>query len=159
MLLILTSYKEPENKKSMSSPAPDGYSTVCPYLIVESVEQQMEFLHEVFGAEIKESLKNEEGIIMHGEVKIADTVIMMGRGSVGFSPHPAMNYVYVQDVNLVYKKAIQSGAISIYEPADRFYGVREAGFKDMHNNTWYAAQYVKDVSIEDMEKGFAKKKA
>jgi len=70
-----------------------------------------------------------------------------------------MNYVYVQDVNLVYKKAIQSGAISIYEPADRFYGVREAGFKDMHNNTWYAAQYVKDVSIEDMEKGFAKKKA
>jgi len=70
----------------MSSPAPNGYSTICPYLIVESVEQQIAFLHNVFGAEIKESLKNEEGIIMHGEVKIGDTVIMMGRGGCWFFP-------------------------------------------------------------------------
>jgi PhnB protein len=143
----------------MSSPAPFSYSTVCPYLIVESVEKQIAFLHEVFGAEIKESLKNGEGIIMHGEVKIGDTVIMIGRGSAGFSLHPAMNYVYVQDVNLTYNKAIETGAASVYEPADRFYGVREAGFKDMHNNTWYVAQHVKDVSVEEMEKGFANKKA
>jgi PhnB protein len=143
----------------MSSPAPANYSTVCPYLIVESVEKQIAFLHEVFNAEIKESLKNGEGIIMHGEVKIGDTVIMMGRGSVGFSPHPAMNYVYVQDVNLTYHKAIKTGAESIYEPADRFYGVLEAGFKDIHGNTWYVAQHVKEVSTENMEKSFANRKA
>jgi PhnB protein len=138
---------------------PQNYSTVCPYLMVDSIELQMDFLKSAFDGIVKEALKNAEGIIMHGEVIIGDTVIMMGRGSAEFPSQASMNYVFVSDVNKVYKTAIELGAISMFEPTDRFYGIREGGFKDMHSNTWFIAQPFKVVSVEDMEKGFADKKA
>jgi PhnB protein len=138
---------------------PQNYSTVCPYLMVNSIEVQMEFLKSAFDGIVKESLKNAEGIIMHGEVIIGDSVIMMGRGGAEFPSQASMNYVFVSDVNQIYKTALELGAISMFEPADRFYGIREGGFKDMHNNTWFIAQPFKVVSAEDMEKGFADKKA
>ncbi len=137
---------------------PKNYSTVCPYLMVDSIEKQIEFLQTVFPATIKEALKNAEGIIMHGEVKIGDTVIMMGRGSADFPSQSSMNYVYVDDAHRIFNKALEHGAGSVFAPADRFYGLIEAGFKDMHNNTWFIAQHLKDVSTKDMEKGFADKK-
>lgn len=142
-----------------NNPAPKDYSTVCPYLMVGSIELQLHFMQIVFNAVIKECLKNEEGIIMHGEVKIGDTVIMMGRGSEGFPSMPGMNYVYVNNADQVYNKAIELGAETISSPSDKFYGLREGGFKDTHGNIWFVAQFIKDVSVEDMEKGFADKKS
>ncbi len=134
---------------------PENYSTVCPYLMVDSIEKQMEFLQKVFNAGIKEDLKNSEGITMHGEVKIDGIVIMMGRGSKDFPSQASMNYVYVKNADETYKKALELGSISIYEPIDRFYGLRECAFKDMHQNTWFVAQHLKSVSEEDLQKGFA----
>ena len=140
------------------NPTPENYSTVCPYLMVDSIEKQIEFLQAVFGADLKENLKNADGVTMHGEVKIGDTVIMMGRGSEGISSQPSMNYVYVSDADMIYNKAIELGSISISEPTDQFYGIRDGGFKDFHGNTWFIAQHLKVVSTEEMEKGFADKK-
>lgn len=142
----------------MDNPAPNQSSTVCPYLNVNNIVQQMEFLHHVFNAELKETLKNAEGVVLHGEVVIGNVVIMLGKGSLAFPSQPSMNYVYVRDADLVFNKALEHGATSIYPPDDKFYGLREAGFRDMHNNTWFIAQHIKDVSMEEMEKGFAGKK-
>ncbi len=116
-------------------------------------------MQKVFNAVITENLKNSDGIVMHGEVKIGDILIMMGRGSEKFSTAKGMNYVYVNNADEVYNKAIELGAISIAPPSDKFYGLREGGFKDPHNNIWFIAQFIKDVSAEDMEKGFADKKS
>ncbi len=137
---------------------PENYNTVCPYLMVDSIEKQIEFLRTVFGADIKENLKNADGVTMHGEVKIGDTVIMMGRGSAGFPSQPSMNYVFVSDADLIYNKAMELGSTPVSEPTDQFYGIRDGGFKDFYGNTWFIAQHLKEVSVEDMEKGFADKK-
>ncbi|MEP7196428.1 MAG: VOC family protein [Saprospiraceae bacterium] len=142
-----------------NNPTPSGYSRVCPYLMVDSIEVQIDFLQKVFNADIKENLKNSEGIVMHGEVKIGDIIIMMGRGSEKFPSTQGMNYVYVNNVDEVYNKAIELGSTSVSTPTDQFYGLRDGGFKDPQGNTWFIAQFIKNVSVEDMEKGFVDTKS
>ena len=141
----------------MKNPAPLDYGTICPFIAVDDIDRQIDFLQSVFNAEVKGNLKNAEGHSVHAEVIIGSSVIMLGRGSTSLPSQPSMNYVFVADVNSVFKKALELGAVSIYEPDDKFYGIREAGFKDFHNNTWFVAQYLKEVSVEEIEKTFAEK--
>ena len=141
----------------MDGPAPQDYGTISPFIMVDDIDRQIDFLQAVFNAEVKGNLKNAEGLSVHAEVIIGNSVIMLGRGSSSLPSQPSMNYVFVADANSVYKKALASGAVSIYEPDDKFYGIREAGFKDFHNNTWFIAQYLKEVSVEEIEKTFAEK--
>ena len=141
----------------MDSPAPQDYGTISPFIAVDDIDRQIDFLQSVFNAEVKGNLKNAEGLSVHAEVIIGNSVIMLGRGSSSLPSQPSMNYVFVADATSVYKKALELGAVSIYEPDDKFYGIREAGFKDFHNNTWFIAQYLKEVSIEEIERTFAEK--
>ena len=141
----------------MNNPAPQDYHSICPFIMVDDIDRQIDFLQSVFSAEVKGNLKNAEGVSVHAEVIIGNSIIMLGRGSSGLPAQPSMNYVYVTEVNTVYKKALELGAVSLYEPDDKFYGIREAGFKDLHNNTWFIAQYLKEVSAEEIEKTFAEK--
>lgn len=136
--------------KSMNH-APEGYSSVCPYLMVESVEKQLDFLKTVFKAEIKEQLKQDDGIVQHGEANIGDTVIMMGKARIEWPAAPGANYVFVENTDEVYNKAIHYGASSVLEPGDRFYGYREGGFKDPQGNTWWIAQVLEKLSEEEMQ--------
>ncbi len=141
----------------MDSPAPQDYGTISPFIMVDDIDRQIDFLQAVFNAEVKGNLKNAEGLSVHAEVIIGNSVIMLGRGSDSLPTQPSMNYVFVADATSVYKKALELGAVSIYEPDDKFYGIREAGFKDFHNNTWFIAQYLKEVSVKEIEKTFAEK--
>ena len=141
----------------MKNPALQDYGTISPFIMVDDIDMQISFLKSVFNAEVKGNLKNTDGLSVHAEVIIGSSVIMLGRGSTSLPSQPSMNYVFVADVNSVFKKALELGAVSIYEPDDKFYGIREAGFKDFHNNTWFVAQYLKEVSVEEIEKTFAEK--
>jgi len=141
----------------MDSPAPQDYGTISPFIMVDDIDRQIDFLQAVFNAEVKGNLKNAEGLSVHAEVIIGNSIIMLGRGSSSLPSQPSMNYVFVADATSVYKKALELGAVSIYEPDDKFYGIREAGFKDFHNNTWFIAQYLKEVSVKEIEKTFAEK--
>jgi len=141
----------------MDSPAPQDYGTISPFIMVDDIDRQIDLLQAVFNAEVKGNLKNAEGLSVHAEVTIGNSVIMLGRGSSSLPSQPSMNYVFVADATSVYKKALELGAVSIYEPDDKFYGIREAGFKDFHNNTWFIAQYLKEVSVKEIEKTFAEK--
>src|SRR5690349_7553725 len=107
--------------KQNSTPAGSGYPVICPYLMVTDIEKQIQFMKDVFGAEVKEALRGEDGIVHHGELRIADAVIMIGRSQSGFTC-VAMNYVFVYDCVTVYKRALELGATSLMEPGDRFYG-------------------------------------
>jgi uncharacterized glyoxalase superfamily protein PhnB len=89
---------------------------------------------------------------MHAEVTIGDSVIMMGEPMGEFKPMPCMIYVYVEDTDAVYKQALKAGATSVMEPADQFYGDRNAGVKDMAGNLWWIATHVEDVAPEELEK-------
>ena len=132
-------------------PAPEGYSTVCPYLMVPDIEKELDFLVKVFDAEVKEKLPTADGSIGHGEVRIGDSIIMMGKAQEGY-PNEAMTYIFVSDAAAVYKKALENGATLVMELGDRFYGYREGGFKDHFGNQWWIAQVIKNVSKEEMER-------
>ncbi len=133
-------------------PIPDNYPRVIPYLIVEDVSKQMEFLIEVFGAEQSEKMTLPDGTVNHGEVRIGKSVIMMGKSSREWPPLKAMIYIYVEDTDIVYKKALKAGAQSLMEPADQFYGDRNAGVKDPFGNSWWIASHVEEVSPEEMQR-------
>jgi len=138
-----------------TSKTPTGYSKVCPYLLVDDISREIEFLQNVFDAAIKEELKTPDGVIQHGEVTIGEVVLMLGVGSEQLAKQPGMNYVFVQNADETFNKAMQNKAINIEAPTDRFYGIREAGFKDPDGNTWWIGHPIEEVSKEDMEKAFA----
>ena len=134
------------------NPIPDNYPRVIPYLIIKDVVKMQQFLKDVFDAIIIETMALADGTVNHGEVRIGDSVIMMGKASDDYPPKPSMIYIYVEDVDAIFKKAISLGAKSIMEPADMFYGDRNGGFEDEQGISWWVASHIKDVSKEEMQK-------
>jgi uncharacterized glyoxalase superfamily protein PhnB len=133
-------------------PIPDGYHTITPYLIVENVAQLIDFVKQAFDAEEIHRTTLPDGAIMHAEVRIGDSAVMMGQTRGMVPSMTAAFYLYVNDTDAVYQRALQAGATSIMEPADQFYGDRNAGVKDMAGNQWWIATHIEDVSPEELQK-------
>jgi uncharacterized glyoxalase superfamily protein PhnB len=77
---------------------------------------------------------------------------MIGESPDGQGLSPAVLYVYVRDVDATYRRALESGGISVREPTDQFYGHRSGAVKDACGNTWWIATHVEDVSLEEMKR-------
>ena len=133
-------------------PIPENYPRVSPYLIVKDCSKTIEFLKYVFDAVEREKMEMPDGTINHAEVTIGDSVIMMGKATENHQPQNVMLYIYVKDTDAVYERAIEKGAVSIMEPADQFYGDRNAGVKDGDGVNWWMATHVEDVSQEEIQK-------
>jgi uncharacterized glyoxalase superfamily protein PhnB len=118
-------------------------------MIVRGVPKFLDFLKQAFGAEEFERHTTPDGYVMHAEARIGDSVIMMAEASLSMmGPMPVAIYLYVDDTDAVYKKALQAGAASKMEPANQFYGDRNAGVKDEFGNSWWIATHIEDVSPE-----------
>jgi PhnB protein len=89
---------------------------------------------------------------MHAEVRIGDSVVMMGEPADESSLMPGMIHLYVDDVDTTYQRALQAGATSLREPEDQFYGDRSAGVRDAFGNVWWIATHKEDVSPEEMKR-------
>ena len=87
---------------------------------------------------------------MHAELELGDSKLMVGQANNLFTPRTQATYVYVPDVDAVYKRAIAAGARSLNEVADQFYGDRSGGFEDPAGNFWWVATHVEDVSEEEL---------
>jgi uncharacterized glyoxalase superfamily protein PhnB len=133
-------------------PIPEGFHTVTPYLLVQGAAKLIDFLKRAFEAKEIERMGRQDGTIMHAEVRIGDSIVMMGEPTGDFAPMPGFMYLYVTDTDAVYKRAVQAGATSVMEPADQFYGDRNAGVKDPAGNLWWIATHKKDVSQEELRK-------
>jgi len=131
-------------------PIPENYPRVSPYLIVSDVEETMGFVEYVFNGKVREKMTTPDGSVNHGEMNIGDSVIMMGKASADYPTLNAMLYIYVEDTDAAYKRAIEKGAVSVMEPANQFYGDRNAGVKDKDGISWWFATHVEDVSPEEM---------
>jgi PhnB protein len=136
-------------------PIPEGYHTVTPFLIVNNASMLIEFIKRAFDGEVTSVMKESEKV-MHATVKIGDSIIMLSDASEKFAPMPSMLYLYVDDVDAVYEKALKAKGISLREPINEFYGDRSAGIKDAWDNQWWMATHVEDVSNEEMEKRMEK---
>jgi PhnB protein len=133
-------------------PIPDGYHTITPYLMVEGASSLIEFLKEAFDAEETERVGRPDGTIMHAQVRIGDSVVMLSDVMGEWNPMPTSIYLYVNDVDATYQRALQAGATSMIEPANQFYGDRHGSLKDPAGNYWSIATHIEDVPREELAK-------
>ena len=134
-------------------PVPEGYHTATPYLVVKGADKTIEFLKKAFGAEQAfEPMTRPDGKIMHADLKIGDSHVMLGEASDQHPAMPAMIHLYVPNVDAVYQMAMKAGGSSVMEPTDQFYGDRGAGVKDHSGCAWYIATHKEDVSMAELKK-------
>jgi uncharacterized glyoxalase superfamily protein PhnB len=136
-------------------PIPEGSHTVTPYLVVEGIPKLIEFLEQAFGAQEIFRMARPDGGVAHAEVKIGDSMVMMGAPMGDFKAKPCSLYLYVEDVDAVYQRAIQAGGTSVREPSNQFYGDRTGGVIDPCGNYWGIATHVEDVPPAEVAKRFA----
>ncbi len=118
------------------SKIPTGYQRIIPYLIINNAIDFYDFTKNVFGAEEKYRQMRDEKVLMHGEVNIGGNYIMFADATENHSAQNAGMFIYVDDCDSVYKKALINEALPVMEPADQSYG-RSAGIKDPFGNTWW----------------------
>lgn len=122
-----------------SSYKPENYNSVSPYLIVENATETIEFLKCVFAALEIRRFSDPQGKIVHAEVRIDDTVLMIADCSENWPAIPANVHVYVSDVDETYRRAISSGASSIQEPVRKDDDDKRGGIRDAGGTTWWIA--------------------
>lgn len=134
-------------------PIPEGYHTVIPYIIVKGADKLIDFVKKAFDAKETERYPMPDGSIGHAEVRIGDSVIMIADAQgEEYKPMAAGIHLYVEDCDVTYKRAIESGATSVSEPQDQFYGDRSAGVDDQSGNKWWIATHKEDLSKEEIIK-------
>jgi uncharacterized glyoxalase superfamily protein PhnB len=133
-------------------PIPDGYQTVIPYLVVPGAAKVIDFLKRAFDAQDQECMTRPDGTVMHAQVRIGDSVVMLADATDKYPPRPANLYVYVPDTDATYRRALEAGGTSLMAPANQFYGDRNAGVADPAGNSWWIGTHVEDVSPEEMKR-------
>jgi PhnB protein len=121
---------------------PINYTSVSPYLIVDGAARTIDFLTEVFGAVELRRFPDAAGKLMHAEVRIDDTVVMLADGGDGWAPVPSYVYIYVPDVDATYERALAAGASSVQAPVKKQDEDKRGGVKDAGGTTWWIATKV-----------------
>ena len=136
-----------------------GYHSVNPYIPVAGAERFIDFTVKAFGAEEMGRFAAPDGTIMHAEVRIGDSVVMLTDASDAMSAQPTALYVYVRDVDATHQQAVAAGGTSREEPSDKFYGDRTSTIVDPFGNQWFLATHVEDVDMDEMRKRAAEQGA
>lgn len=121
---------------------PDGYTTVSPYLIVGDAKATIEFLCQAFNATLLRSFPDVQGRLMHAEVRIDDTVVMLADAAPGWPPVAAYVHVYVPDVDAAHAQAVAAGAVSVQAPVKKDDDDKRGGVRDAGGTTWWIATRV-----------------
>jgi PhnB protein len=133
-------------------PIPEGYHTVTPYLIVKDVDRLLQFLKGAFNAQVVEEHRQSDGSVMHADVLIGDSHVMMGQAGGQWGEKLGSIMLYVPDADATYRAALEAGAKSVQEMKTQFYGDRSGGVEDPCGVTWWISTHVEDVSREEMER-------
>lgn len=139
----------------MSNPVkavPEGYHSITPYLVVQGAEKLIDFMKAAFGAQEIGRMLQPDGSIGHAEVRIGDSMIMLGEARDQWKAMPATLYLYLEDVDAAYARALAAGATSVSEPKDQFYGDRSGGVQDVCGNSWWVATRIEDLSEEELKR-------
>ena len=139
----------------MSTPVravPEGYHTVTPYLVVQGAGKLIDFMKAAFDAQEIVRMSMPDGSIGHAEMRIGDSMVMLGEARDQWKAMPTSLYLYLEDVDAVYARALAAGATAISEPKNQFYGDRSGAVQDMCGNFWWVATHIDDVSEEEMKR-------
>jgi PhnB protein len=141
----------------MAKPIPEGHNAVCPYLVVTSAQGLIDFLKATFAAVELGRMGPPGGPVIHAEVRIGDSIVMMGEAA-GGRTFPGQVHCYVADADATYKRALAAGATSLREPTTMPYGDRVSMVKDRWENVWAISTHVEDVSSEELARRMASPK-
>jgi len=117
---------------------PENYNSVSVYIVADNAQRVIDFLKKTFDAADLRRFDNPDGKIMHAEVRVNDTVVMIADASGAYPASPVWLHVYVPDAQVTYKKALAAGGVSVQEPVrkDGEPDIR-SGVKDPSGNTWW----------------------
>jgi len=121
------------------SHVPDGYHTVTPYLIVTDADALLSFIEKAFGGRTRTRHTDDDGRVMHAEITIGNSVIMVGEANEEFPANRSMIHLYVADVDAMFGSAVAAGATTVREPEDMPYGDRSGGVADLWGTQWWMA--------------------
>jgi PhnB protein len=123
---------------------PKGYASVSVYIMANGAQRVIDFLEKTFDARQTRRTDLPDGSIMHAEVQIDDTVVMIADASGEFPAFPVWLHVYVPDVDATYQRALEAGGTSVQEPSRaEAEPDRRGGVKDPAGNTWWIATQVR----------------
>ena len=141
-------------------PIPDGYHTLTPFLTVKDAARAIEFYKQAFGAEERGVMKGPDGKVMHAELKIGDSIIMLAdefpefgvlspqtSGGAGMGLH-----IYIDGVDAAFDRAVKAGAQVEMPLAEQFWGDRYGKITDPFGHHWGLAQHVEDVAPAEMQR-------
>ncbi len=130
---------------------PEGYRTVTPFLNLRGCDQAIEFYVKAFGAEEKTRAAGPDGKIMHAEIKIGDSLIMLSE-AMQAPPTVSSMWLYVSDCDALFNRAVAAGATVKSAPTDMFWGDRWGTLGDAFGITWSVATHKEDVAPAEMDK-------
>jgi PhnB protein len=143
-----------------AQPIPEGYHTLTPYLSVDDAKTAIDWYIKAFGAKERLRMEGPGNTIGHAELEIGDSVVMLSDPFPQATSRPPKElggttssvFMFVKDVDAVYKQAIDAGASSTMEPDNMFWGDRFGSVTDPFGHSWQIATHVEDVSPEELEK-------
>jgi PhnB protein len=151
--------------QSRPNPVPDDYRRITPALVVEGGVRALEFYAEVFGATERMRTPGPDGTIVHAEIEIGDSVVIVEDASPfmgttapprdGLAGSPVFLFVYVEDVDSTIERAVKLGATLKRPAQDQFYGDRDGFVIDPFGHGWTIASHVEDVAPEEMTRRLA----
>jgi uncharacterized glyoxalase superfamily protein PhnB len=121
---------------------PEGYTSVTPYLIVDGAAGTIDFLVRAFDAVELRRFPAPGGGVLHAEVRIDDTVVMLADATASWPPVPTHVHVYVPDVDVSYRRALAAGATAVQEPVQKDDPDKRGGVQDAGGTTWWIATMV-----------------
>lgn len=140
-------------------PIPEGYHTITPYMTVRDAERAIEFYKQAFGATDRGTMKGPDGKVMHAELLIGDSIVMLADEfpQYGSTAPPANGgagsglHIYSEDVDAAFDRAIKAGAIVEMPVSDMFWGDRYGKLLDPFGHKWSIATHKRDMTMKEME--------
>lgn len=146
---------------------PEGYHTVTPYMVIKNAKNALTFYQNAFNAKVLMQMPGKDGLIMHAEMQVGDSKIMLtdempgqdAKSPESYGGSPMSLMLYVEDVDKLFKQATEAGAHVVRPVSNQFYGDRAGTLKDPFGHIWTLSTHVENVSMDEMKRRMEKMQA
>ncbi|RYD66878.1 MAG: VOC family protein [Verrucomicrobiaceae bacterium] len=153
-----TATEKPAAKKPAVQAVPEGMHTITPHLVCAGAVKAIEFYKKAFGAVEEMKLEAPDGRLMHGRIRIGDSMLMLfdemqecgAVSPIALKGSPVVIHLQVEDVDTVFAQAVAAGATVKMPPANMFWGDRYACLEDPFGHQWSVATHIEDLSPEQL---------
>ncbi|MGW3495099.1 VOC family protein [Streptomyces sp. NPDC001020] len=135
-----------------SNAAPEGYTTVAPWVVTDDTGAFLDFVTQAFDGEELGRVATEDGLIGHGEIRVGDTVVLAFDRRADWPTMPSLLRVFVTDADQAFARAVAAGGQVVTALADNAFGQRGGRVKDPFGNIWWVVSHVEDVAEDEMWK-------